>query len=118
MPPVALTAIFGLAWVAGHLAEVIVVSVTCGVLSVAVVVALMRWTERREARHAIGHPFLITRAEVVPVVAARVIPQVTGGTSAIENHYHTHFDPADREAAAIIRAALPGTAGDVSTGRK
>ena len=117
VPPVAFAAIFGFAWVAAHVIEVAAVSAACGVLSVAAVVALMRWADRREARRVAMGPLMVTRAMAAPVVTARVIPQVSQGTAppAIENHYHVHFDPADREAAAIIRQALPGMAGDIIT---
>ena len=49
-----------------------------------------------------------------PALTATVTPQVTQGTTppAIVNNYHIHFDPADREAARIIRTALPGIAGE------
>ncbi|HTQ95004.1 MAG TPA: hypothetical protein VMK84_36470, partial [Streptosporangiaceae bacterium] len=62
VPPVAFAAVFGLAWVTEHLIEVAAVSAACGVLSVAAVVALMRWTGRREARHAAMGPLMVTRA--------------------------------------------------------
>ena len=48
-PPVALAGLLGLTWVAGHLIEVAAVSSACGVLSVAAVVALMRWQDRANA---------------------------------------------------------------------
>jgi len=112
-----LAAAYGLAWVAEHLVEVIAISATCGVLAVAAVVALMRWTDRRDARHVAERPLLVTREAPASRLTATVTPQVTQGTSApaVEQHVHFHFDPADREAARIIRQAIPGLAGDVIT---
>jgi len=110
-----LAAAYGLAWVAEHLVEVIAVSASCGILAVAAVVALMRWADRRDARHAAHGPLLVTRE--APALTATVTPQVTQGTRApaVEQHVHFHFDPADREAARIIRQALPGMAGAIIT---
>jgi hypothetical protein len=116
VPPIAFVYAYGAAWVAEHLAEVAVVSAVSGVLAVAAVVALMRWCDRRQARRAAEHPIWTVRAEPA-IMAATVTPQVTRGTSApaIEQHIHFHFDPDDREAARIIRQAIPGPAGDAAT---
>jgi hypothetical protein len=116
-PVVAFAAFLGVDWVAAHLAEVIVTSAACGALAVAAVVALMRWADRRAARHAAAGPLMVTREVSAPMVNATVIPQVrrVEERPAIVNHYHIHFDPADREAARIVRTALPGTAGDAIT---
>jgi NADH:ubiquinone oxidoreductase subunit 6 (subunit J) len=94
-------------WVAAHAVEVLAVTALCGAVAVAAVVALMRWGDRRERRHMSERPFLVSRT--VADLTATVIPQVTQGTPApaIENHYHIHLDPADREAARLIRQALP-----------
>jgi hypothetical protein len=107
-PVAAFAAFFGGAWVAAHLVEVAIVSAACGVLAVAAVAALMRWADRRDARHAARYPLMVTR-EAPPTLTVTVTPQVSPGTSsaAIEQHIHFHFDPADREAARIIRTALP-----------
>jgi hypothetical protein len=119
VPVVALVAFEGFTWVASHLVEVIAVSAVCGVLAVAAVVALMRWTERREARHAIDHPLMVTRGEPARVATATVTPQVTQGTPpAIVNNYYVTIDPASHEAARIIRQALPGMAGDARSPRE
>jgi hypothetical protein len=98
-------------WVASHAVEVLAVTAACGALAVAAVVALMRWGDRRERRHAIEHPFLTVRPAPATLTAT-VIPRVSQGTAApaIEQHIHFHFDPADREAARVIRTALPGLA--------
>lgn len=100
VPPAALAGLFGLAWVAGHLAEVIAVSAACGVLSVAAVMALVRWGDRRDARHAARGPLLITRAPAPPQVTHAPPP-------AIEQHIHLHFADG-RQAARVIRQVLPG----------
>jgi len=79
------------------------------------VVALMRWADRRDARLAARGPLMVTRAPA-PTLTATVTPQVRQGTPpAIEQHVHFHFDPADREAARIIRQSLPEMAGDAIT---
>jgi hypothetical protein len=43
-------------WVAAHAWEVLAVTTVCGALAVAAVVALMRWADRRKARHAARAP--------------------------------------------------------------
>ena len=120
VPPVALAAVCGLAWVAEHLIEVVIVSAACGILSLAAVVVLMRWADRRDARH---RPLWIPR-EVPAAVTATVIPQVpqaaAGAQPAIEHHHHGpvfNFYGPDGEAAAarVIRTALSGQAGDAIT---
>ena len=109
LPLVPLAAIYGLAWIAEHIVQVIATSATCAALSVAAVVALAGWTERREARYAASRSLLYARSEAVPAVTATATLQVSQGTvPAIENHIHYHFDPADREAARIIRQAFAG----------
>ena len=103
VPAAALAGLFGAAWVAEHLVEVAVVSAACGVLSVAAVVWLMRWQDRRQAR--IG-PLMVTRGNA-PAVTAAVIPRaVTGPRPAvIEQHVHFH-GLTDDAAAAVIRRGI------------
>lgn len=104
VPAVALAGLLGFTWVAEHLIEVAVVSAACGVLSVAAVVALMRWQDRRQAALTARGPLLVTR----PAAA----PQVTRGTAppAVENHYHVHHHYAEApEAARVIRQAVTNT---------
>jgi len=111
----ALTAFLGVDWIVTHLIEVAIMSASCGALAVAAVVALMRWADRRDARYAARGPLLVTR-EAPAILTATVTPQVTQVTPpAIEQHVHFHFDPADREAARIIRTVIPGQAGDATT---
>ena len=55
-------AFLGVDWIVTHLVEVIATSAVCGALAVAAVVALMRWADRRDARHAATRPLLTTRA--------------------------------------------------------
>lgn len=116
MPPIVFVYAYGVAWVAEHIVEIAIVSAMSGVLAVAAVVALMRWCDCWQARRAAGRPIWTVRAEPA-IMAATVTPQVTRGTSApaIEQHIHFHFDPDDREAARIIRQAIPGPAGDAAT---
>jgi len=98
----ALTALLGVDWVVTHIIEVAVVSGVCGALAVAAVVVLMRWADRRDARHA--GSLLITRAEAVPLVTARVTPPAVqaAAPAAIENHYHVHYHAADGQQAPAI----------------
>lgn len=102
-------------WVAAHAWEVLAVTAACGALAVAAVVALMRWADRRDARHAAEHPFLVARDAAA--LTATVTPQVTQETTrpAIVNNYYIRIDPASREAARIIRTAIPGQSGDAIT---
>lgn len=100
VPPAALAAAFGLAWVAEHLIEVAVVSAACGALAVAAVVALARWQERREARYAAARG-IRSRADAIAPAAPRAVAGAR--PAAIENHYHVHHHYADgREAARAI----------------
>ena len=114
----ALAAAEVLAWVASHAWEILIITAVCGALAVAAVIALMRWGDRREARHAIEHPFLVTRGEPLPTVTATVTPQaIQGALPAIVNNYYIRIDPGSQEAARIIRTAIPGMAGDAITER-
>jgi hypothetical protein len=117
VPVVPLAAVFGLAWVAEHLIEVAAVCGACGALSVLVVVALMRWGERQDARHA--QIWAARKAALEPPsVTATVIPQVRWPDQpVIEYHHHgavfNFYGPdGETQAARVIRAALPGQAGD------
>jgi hypothetical protein len=101
VPVVPLVAFCGLAWVAEHIVEVAIVSAVSGALAVAAVVALMRWTERREGRHAAARPLLIAR-EAPAAVAPAARPAITGGL-----HLHLDGMPSSRQAAGI-REALEG----------
>jgi hypothetical protein len=71
VPPVALAGLLGLTWVTEHLVMVAAVSAACAVLSVAAVVALMRWQDRRQAALAARGPLLITRPDAAPLPPAR-----------------------------------------------
>jgi len=99
VPPVALAGLLGLAWVAEHLVMVAAVSAACGVLSVAAVVALMRWQDRRQAAFVARGPLFITRADAAPLPSAgrRELPQVV-------NIYVADTAMAAR----VARQALPG----------
>ena len=99
-PIAALAALEGFAWVAAHLIEVAAVSAACGVLSVAAVVALMRWQDRRQAAFAARGPLLVTRPDAAPLPPAR--PR--GELPPVVNIYIA--DPA--VAARVARQALPG----------
>lgn len=80
----------------------------------AVLIAVLRWTERREARFAERRraELAMQAAAERQTVTARVIPQVAPPVHpAIENHVHYHVHVGERDAAAA-RAMLPGTAGE------
>ncbi len=78
--------------------------------------ALMRWTERRDARHT---ALWTVRAEAVgPTVAAATVT-LAGRPALGFRDLHIHLDGlAPAEQAAIIRRALTGQAGDAITGGK
>lgn len=103
-----LIGVLAVEWVAAHAWEVLAVTALCGAGAVAAVVALMQWGDHRERRHAAEHPFLVTRPEPAALTAT-VIPQVSqpAQAPAIEQHVHFHFGPDGREAARVIRQALP-----------
>jgi hypothetical protein len=106
-------------WVASHAVEVLAVTAACGALAVAAVVALMRWGDRREARHAIEHPFLTVRPAPATLTAT-VIPQVSQPERpAIPQVVNFNFyGTGSTMAARAIRQAIPGQAGDAITERK
>ena len=107
VPPLALAAVFGLAWVAEHLVEVIAVSAACGVLAVAAVVVLMRWAGRRDARRAAEWQFRYVRE--VPRSGTRVPISGTQRPALGFRDLHIHLDGApSAEQAAVIRQALNG----------
>jgi hypothetical protein len=85
-------------------------------LAVAAVAAVIRWLiraqEHREAMHAARCPFGLAQRAPAAVTAQAMPAALTSGD------LHLHFHDADAErAAAIIRHALPGTAGDADTER-
>lgn len=102
VPVVPLLAAFGLAWVAEHIVEVAVVSAACGALAVAAVVALMRWSDRRDARHAALGPLMVTRA--APAALPRPERQAIAPAAVNFNFYNL---PAIRQAE-VIRNAIEG----------
>jgi hypothetical protein len=96
------------------IAQIIVwLAVITGILvlaGAAVLVLVWRHTKRREAAYEAS-------PQHQQLIGAKVTPQVSQGTPApsIVNNYYIRIDPADREAARIIRTALPGMAGDIIT---
>lgn len=78
--------------------------------------ALIRWTDRREARFAERRRAeLAMQAAARQTVTARVIPQVAQAAApALENHVHYHVHVGERDAAAVA-AMLPGPSGAVTT---
>lgn len=114
-----LAAAVAIEWVASHAWEILAVTAACGALAVSAVVALMRWGDRREARHMAEHPFLISRPAPATLTAT-VIPQVSQPQRpaipqvAIFNFYGAGSTMAAR----VIRQQLPGTPGDATAERK
>jgi hypothetical protein len=100
VPVIALIALEGAAWVAAHVIEVAVVSAACGALSVAAVVALMRWQDRRQAAFAARGTLFVTRMDAAPLPRARHRAELPP----VVNIY-----VADTGTAARVRQALPVT---------
>jgi hypothetical protein len=98
---VALAALEGFAWVAAHVIEVAAMSAVCAVLVSAVVVALVRRGDRRDARQVARGTLLITRADAAPLPPARQ----RGELAPVINNYFYVADPV--VAARVIRQALP-----------
>ncbi len=92
MPVVPLLELYGVVWLAEHIIEVAIACAVSGALAVAVVIALTRWADRRDARRAVTWQFHYARE----VPAAPGAPQVSQATPpAIEQHVHYHYHVAD-----------------------
>lgn len=114
MAVAAIMVIGALEWLLARIWWLIRGTVALVAVIVAAYVALSRWTERREARFAERR-----RAELATRAAAELphrprpaAAQAAQQPPAIHYHVHYHVHVGDREATAIIRDALPGTAGD------
>jgi hypothetical protein len=108
VPVVPLAAVFGLAWIAGHLIEVAIVAAVCGALAVAAVELLARWSDRRDVRRAAARPLVYVRSVQVVTPAsqpAAIAPALT------VNFYGPDSDMAAR----ALFQAIPGHAGDAIT---
>lgn len=116
VPVLPAIACLGAAWVAEHLVEVAIVSAACGTLAVAVVIALMRWCDRRERRHMAGRPLLVTRPAPATLTAT-VIPQVSQPERpAIPQVVNFNFyGTGGTMAARVIRQAIPDRPGSSVT---
>ena len=106
-------------WVAEHIWWIIGTLAVCFALAVAASMWLERWAEARGARFAAAHGIL-SRADVMAgeVPPATVRPAVLEpGWPALAPRQVTVniFGVPPSEAAAIIRQALPGTAGESIT---
>ena len=104
VPVVALLALEGFAWVAGHIIEMAALSVACAALAVYAVVRLARAQERREAARAARGTLLVTRPDAAPLPPARRRGELP---PAVSNYFYV-ADPA--VAARVIRTAIPGPA--------
>lgn len=109
LPVVPLIAVYGLVWVAEHIIEVAIVSGVCGALAVAALVALMRWSDRMDARRAATWQLLRARsAPEVVTVTAEALPRLERGTLGFRDLYiHLDGHPS-AEQAAVIRRAISG----------
>jgi hypothetical protein len=106
----ALAAVLAAEWVTAHAWEVLAVTAACGALAVAAVVALMRWGDRRAARHAIEHPFLIT-ARPVPEITRAGRPYLEASARAAigpAREVHLHLNVMPDQLAAIVRHYTEG----------
>ena len=117
VPVVPLAAVFGLAWIAEHLIEVAITSAMCGALAVAAVVALVRWSDRMDARRAARWSAMAAR-RAAPVITATATPQVTSAAPQVIEHHHFVHVTTPGPVPAVIRAAIPGQAGDATDERK
>ena len=108
LPVVPLVAFLGLEWVVEHLVEVAAVSATCGALSVAAVVVLMRWCERREVAFAARTTLWVARE--VPAAAPRPERPAIGPMVNLN-----FYGVPEHERAAIIRNALTGPSGSAAS---
>lgn len=108
VPIAPLLAVYGASWVVEHLAEVVSISAACGALSVAAVVALMRWCGRREARRDASRSLWTARPEAVEPRAAAALPrQQQPAVGRGDVHIHFYGLP-ESEQAHVIRKALGG----------
>ena len=106
VPVVPLVAFCGFAWVAEHLVEVVIVCGTCAALAVAAMVALMRWTGRREAAFARA---LAVRGQSATMTATAIPQVMQAERPAIPQVVNFNFYGADAtRAAALIRTAIKG----------
>jgi hypothetical protein len=97
---------YGLAWIAEHIVEVSVVCAVSGALSLAAVVWLKRWSDRRDARRRGAGPLLYVRSEQITVPARQHTP--------IAPTYTFNFYGADSDTAARVFEAIPGNTGDAT----
>ena len=95
-------AVLAVEWIAGHLWEVIAVTVVCVALAVAFVLWLFRWAARRDALHAAERPFLIAREASAAVTSAERRAVANG-----DIHLHFH-DMTAADAAEVTRRAIGG----------
>jgi hypothetical protein len=108
VPVVSLVAFLGLEWVVEHLVEVVTISATCGALSVAAVVVLMRWGERRDAAR---RQLWTVRAEALPPRESGTPVPIAADRPELgfrDLHIHLGGMP-DATQAAVIRQALGRT---------
>ena len=108
VPVVPLLELYGAMWLAEHIIEVAIACAVSGALAVAIVIALARWADRRDARRSATWQFQYVRE----VPATPAAPQVSRGiVPAIEHHYHgpqfiINGDSGQEAAARLIRQAL------------
>jgi hypothetical protein len=110
LPVVPIVELYGLTWVIEHLAEVVTVSAACGALAVAAVVALMRWCDRRQARAAIGRPYLYVREVPAVTASAERVPIADTARPAVAapQVVFNFYGVPEADQAHVIRQALSG----------
>ncbi len=109
---VAVAAVYGIEWALARILWILGSAVIIAAVTVAAMVPLMRWAQRRDAVRVplwrdTGAPPAQLYAEPVTELPRTERPQ------AIEQHFHVHHHYAEPEPARVT--AIPGTAGDAIT---
>jgi hypothetical protein len=109
VPVVPLLAVYGVAWVAEHVVEVLATSAVCGALAVAAVIWLMRWSDRRDAVRRAAWELRYIREKPQIRTARSDLPPAPDRAALPFRDLHIHIDGVPTtEHAAVIRQALNG----------
>ena len=107
------------AWVAPHIWEIGGTVAACFILAIAASMWLEAWADRRGARFAARHGILsradVMAAAVPPATVRAAVLQPEWAALAPRQVTINIFGVPSSEAAAIIRQALPGQAGEAMT---
>jgi len=120
VPVVPLLELYGAMWLAEHIIEVAIACAVSGALAVAIVIALARWADRRDARRAAAwEPRYLRAVPAASTPQSAEIPHYgvpADERQAIAPTFVLNFYGADSDTAArVIRQAIPGQAGDAIT---